>query len=180
MLRHLTAIGVIVALTAVSAVVAGAVPELVGAPKCKVCHKAKTGDQWGIWSGSAHAQAFAVLAGPEARTIAAAQGLDDPQTAEACLRCHTTHGFLGRDTGVDAKAKYADSEGVGCESCHGPGSAYKPRKVMEDPQAARAAGLARPLDESFCIRCHNAESPTFDGFDFAAGWDQIKHPVPGD
>jgi hypothetical protein len=42
-----------------------------------------------------------------------------------------------------------------CESCHGPGSEYKSKKIMEDPAAARAAGLVVPTSE-FCATCHVA------------------------
>ena len=42
-------------------------PEIIGAPKCKGCHKAKTGDQWKIWIESAHARAFETLASEEAK-----------------------------------------------------------------------------------------------------------------
>jgi hypothetical protein len=152
--------------------------ELIGAPKCKACHKAKTGDQWGIWEGSAHAGAFATLASDEAKKVAADKGLGDPQTEAACLKCHTTKAFLGADVVVDAKGKYEDAEGVGCEACHGPGSDYKSKKVMEDSAAAKEAGLIMNKSEEFCVKCHNEESPTFKGFVFAERWDAIKHPAP--
>jgi len=160
----------------VSEAVAG--HELVGAPSCKMCHKAKTGDQWKIWTESAHASAFETLASEEAKKIAADKGLGDPQKEEACLKCHTTHAFLGKDTVVATKNKYKDSEGVGCEACHGPGSDYKKKKIMVDSEAAKAAGLLMVKEEAHCAKCHNEESPTFKGFDFAKRWEQIKHPVP--
>jgi hypothetical protein len=153
--------------------------EIIGAPKCKSCHKAKTGDQWKIWTDSAHAGAFATLASDEARKIAADQGLGDPQQEGACLKCHATRASLGADAAVSEKAKYADSEGVGCESCHGPGSDYRPKKIMTDPQAAIAAGLVMDKTAAACTRCHNEESPTFKGFDFEKRWAEIAHPVPG-
>ena len=152
--------------------------ELIGAPKCKMCHKAKTGDQWKIWTESAHAGAFTTLGSDESKAIATEMGLGDPQTEEACLKCHTTQGFLGRDVVVNAKGKYKDDEGVGCEACHGLGSDYKSKKVMSDPEAAKAAGLVMPKSEEFCVKCHNEESPTFKAFDFAANWEKIEHPVP--
>lgn len=153
--------------------------EIIGAPKCKTCHKAKTGDQWKIWTESAHAGAFATLASDEAGKIAADQGLGDPQQEAACLKCHATRASLGADVAVSEKAKYADSEGVGCESCHGPGSDYKPKKIMTDPEASRAAGLVMNNTEEACTNCHNEESPTFKGFDFEERWAEIAHPVPG-
>jgi hypothetical protein len=152
--------------------------EIIGAPKCKGCHKAKTGDQWKIWTESAHARAFNTLASEEARKIASDQGLDDPQAEEACLKCHATRASLGAGAVVSGKANYTDSEGIGCESCHGPGSNYKPRKIMIDPQAAALAGLVMDSSAGACIQCHNEESPTFKGFDFEKRWAEINHPVP--
>jgi hypothetical protein len=151
--------------------------EIVGAPKCKSCHKVKTGDQWQIWTESAHARAFETLASEKARGISAKMGLGDPQTEDACLKCHATRASLGAGVVVSEKANYTDSEGVGCEACHGPGSDYKARKVMLDPEAARAAGLVM---NTGCRKCHNKESPTFRKFDFEAQWLAIAHPVPGD
>ena len=156
---------------------ANASPELIGASKCKVCHKAKTGDQWKIWTESAHARAFETLASEEAGKIVSDMGLGDPQQEEACLRCHATKAYLGGGAVVSEKGKYADSEGVGCEACHGPGSDYKSQKVMKDAEAARAAGLVMVKAAEACTSCHNEESPTFRNFDFEARWAEIAHPV---
>jgi Cytochrome c554 and c-prime/Cytochrome c7 and related cytochrome c len=155
-------------------------PEIIGAPKCKTCHKAKTGDQWKIWTESAHARAFETLASGQSRKIASEKGLGDPQQEGACLKCHVTKASLGTETVVNEKGKYADSEGVGCESCHGPGSDYKSKKVMVDPEAARAAGLVMIETADGCTQCHNEKSPTFKGFDFDKRWAEIAHPVPSE
>lgn len=152
--------------------------EIIGAPKCKTCHMAKTGDQWKIWTESAHAGAFETLGTEEARKIATAEGLADPQQEYACLKCHATRASLGAGAVVSEKGGYTDNEGVGCEACHGPGSGYKSNKIMKDPQAARAAGLVMDKTVDGCRRCHNEESPTFKGFDFEARWAEIAHPVP--
>ena len=152
--------------------------DIIGAPKCKSCHKAKTGDQWKIWTESAHARAFDSLASDEAKKIAADMGLGDPQLEDACLKCHATRAFLGAGVVISDKANYNDDEGVGCEACHGPGSDYKAKKIMTDPEAARAAGLISDKSASACTRCHNEESPTFAGFNFMASWAEIAHPVP--
>jgi hypothetical protein len=160
--------------------VAVADPEIIGAPKCKVCHKAKTGDQWKIWTESTHAGAFETLASEKSRKIAAEKGLGDPQLETACLKCHATQASMGAGVLVNEKGNYSDSEGVGCESCHGPGSDYKPKKIMEDTEAAKAAGLVMIKTADGCTKCHNAESPTFKGFDFEARWADIAHPVPGE
>jgi hypothetical protein len=157
---------------------AAASHEIIGAPKCKVCHKAKTGDQWKIWTESAHARAFETLASEESSKIATDLGLGDPQQEVACLKCHTTLASLGGGAVVYEKANYTDSEGVGCEACHGPGSEYKARKIMIDPDAAMAAGLVMDRGAENCTSCHNEESPTFKGFDFEQRWAEIAHPVP--
>lgn len=155
-----------------------ATPEIIGSPKCKMCHGAKTGDQFGLWEKSSHAQAFAVLATDAAKKIAADKGLGDPQKEDACLKCHTTHGFLGKAVVINATAKYDNAEGIGCEACHGAGSEYKSKAVMEDHAAYVAAGGQNPKNAEFCTKCHNAESPTFKAFEFEKAWEQIKHPVP--
>ena len=153
-------------------------PELVGAPKCKICHKAKTGDQWGIWEASSHAKAYETLASDEAKKIATEKGLGDPQQAAECLVCHVTQAFLGGEVKVSAKGKYVDAEGIGCEACHGPGSAYKSKKIMVDSEAAAAAGLQIVKGAEFCQQCHNEKSPTFKAFDYEKRWAEIAHPVP--
>jgi c(7)-type cytochrome triheme protein len=94
------------------------------------------------------------------------------------LKCHVTKASLGAGAVIHEKAKYADSEGVGCESCHGPGSDYKSKKVMVDPEAARLAGMLMIENAEGCTQCHNEESPTFKGFDFDKRWAEIAHPVP--
>jgi hypothetical protein len=150
-------------------------PMLIGAEKCKICHK-KNGDQWGIWEASKHAQAFTILASDAAKEVATAKGIADPQKAPECLKCHTTHAFLGSDVPLDPKGKYADTEGVGCETCHGPGSEYKSMSVMKDREQAIAAGLLLQGEEH-CVKCHNEESPTYKPFTFEERWAVIAHPV---
>ncbi len=149
--------------------------ELVGASKCKSCHK-KIGNPYQIWLDSEHSKAFETLATPEAKTIATDKGLGDPQKEEACLKCHVTRVFLG-DPAVNEKGKYVDTEGVGCEACHGAGSDYKKKSIMKDHDAAVAGGMTREKSEAFCTKCHNEESPTFKAFDFEKQWAEIDHPI---
>jgi hypothetical protein len=135
---------------------------------------ARTGNQLATWQDSAHAQAYAALATPEALAFGAERGIENPQQSGECLRCHQTA------YGVDAALiteHFDPTLGVQCESCHGPGSNYSPRATMRDREAAIAAGLVIP-DEATCRGCHNEESPTFQGFDFAAASALIAHPNP--
>ncbi len=167
----LLAVAVMVATTALAA----DEHTLIGTKKCGMCHKAKTGDQYGIWQKSKHAHAYETLKSEESIAIAKKKGLGNPWEEEECLACHTTQHFTKAKTA--ARSKYVLEEGVGCEACHGPGSDYKSRKVMKDHDAAVAAGLMFP-DEKFCLKCHNEKSPTFKGFDYKERWAQIAHPLP--
>ena len=84
-----------------------------GAAKCKTCHnKPAEGAQYDQWMSTKHAKAFATLASDESKAIAKEKGIADPQTADACLKCHVTgHGAAAALLGE----KYAKTEGVTCE-----------------------------------------------------------------
>jgi len=135
--------------------------EYVGAAKCKMCHnKPTTGAQYKIWSESKHAHAMESLKGDEKK---------DPK----CLKCHSTAGAVSEDL----IATITVDEGVSCESCHGPGSAYKSNSIMKDLAKAKENGLIIPTKE-LCVKCHNSESPNFKGFDFDEYMKKIAHPIP--
>ena len=107
----------------------------VGVDKCKTCHKKPDqGEQFTIWEKSAHAKAFKTLQGEEAAKIAKEKGLKTAAyEAPECLKCHVT----GYDAPADKKeSKFSAEDGVQCESCHGPGSEYKSKKIMQDRKAA--------------------------------------------
>jgi hypothetical protein len=151
----------------------------IGAAKCKMCHKkAEAGEQYLIWEKSAHAKAYEVLAGEKAMEVAKAKGIENPQEADECLKCHVTgHGAPAELLGT----KYTVTEGVGCESCHGAGGDYYKKKtmvgVMTGEIEAASVGLTTP-DEKTCVKCHNEESPTFTGFKFEEKVKNIAHPIP--
>lgn len=168
--------GALVLLASASAAsAAGPAHAYVGAEKCKMCHNAPTkGMQFTKWSESKHAQAFAVLATEDAKKVAAAKGIADPQKAPECLKCHVAgHGAPAEML----KDKYKAADGVSCEACHGPGADYWNMAVMKDRAKAVAAGMTVPTEET-CKTCHNAESPTFKGFDYAVMLAKIAHPNP--
>jgi hypothetical protein len=151
----------------------------LGVEKCKMCHKtAAQGEQHPIWLKSQHAKAYETLAGEKAKEFAKARGIENPQTATECLKCHVTA------HGVDAKLlgpKYQITDGVGCESCHGAGGNYSKSKTMKAVTKREvkpaSVGLTIP-DEKTCVKCHNKESPSFTGFDFKKMVAKIAHPVP--
>ena len=147
----------------------------VGVSKCGMCHKAKAkGNQLAQWQESAHAQAYATLATDAAKAVAKKAGVSDPQKSPKCLECHVTA------YGVDKKllgAKYSVEDGVGCESCHGPGSDYMKMSTMKDQEKAVAAGMVVPTEKT-CVKCHNEKSPTYKKFVFKDRVAQVAHPRP--
>jgi hypothetical protein len=150
----------------------------VGVKKCRSCHKKKDiGNQYKVWQEGKHSKAYEVLATEDAKKVGAKVGVDDPQTSDQCLKCHVTgYGLPAERFGK----KFDKAEGVGCESCHGPGSGYRKKKVMIDHDLSVAKGLVE-IDEKVCLQCHNDESPTFDPakpFDYAERSKESAHPVP--
>ena len=155
--------------------------QYIGVEACGKCHKRKsTGDQLGQWMASKHAKALATLASEEAKKIATAKGIADPQKEGACLKCHVTgHGIDPSLIMPPAEGKkgFLVEEGVQCEACHGAGSLYEGRKVMKSREQSVANGLIIP-DEKTCLTCHNKESPTFVSFDYKEAVKKIAHPNP--
>ena len=120
-----------------------------GRTACRRCHLA----QFRSWQRTPHAGAFETL--PE-------ENRGDPN----CVRCHVTG--LGQPGGFTSIEETPNLANVTCEACHGPGSLYRDEDIMQDRDAAIAAGLRIP-DEQTCLSCHNDESPTFPGsFDYEA------------
>lgn len=177
MKRFSTGLAVFIAIALVVAFTGSAAADhsYVGAKGCKACHMSpKKGAQFKIWEESKHAQAYKTLATDQAKEVAAAKGIDNPQESPECLKCHVT------GHGADAslfEATYSKEEGVGCESCHGAGKDYKNMKIMKDLEAAKANGLVIP-DEQVCTTCHNEESPTYKPFNFEERKAAIAHPRP--
>ena len=151
----------------------------VGVDKCKICHKKqKKGDQYRIWKESLHSKAFDTLGNEKAKEYAKERGIDNPQTAEECLKCHVT--AYGIDKQYLGK-KYKMTDGVGCESCHGAGGDYYKLKTMKaittGKQKAASVGLIIP-NEKVCIKCHNDESPAYKEFKFEEFVKKIVHTIP--
>ena len=140
-----------------------------------MCHNSPAkGAQYTKWSENKHAHAFATLASEEAKKIATAKGIADAQKADECLRCHVTGHGQPADKLTD---KYNAAQGVTCESCHGAGADYWKMEVMKDQAKSIAGGMVLPKEEN-CKTCHNADSPSFKGFDYAAASAKIAHPNP--
>lgn len=148
------------------------VPKFVGADECGRCHNSKaTGQQLQVWRAGPHGGAYKILGTDAAKQVAAKFGIMDPQNSMKCLRCHTT--ACG-----ESKTRFGDhfkpTDGVQCESCHGAGEHYAKIDQMIDSGKATTAGLVDP-GPSVCQRCHNAEGPTFKGFDYKTAVQKIRH-----
>jgi hypothetical protein len=140
-----------------------AAPTYVGARKCRPCHL----KQFTTWEKTKMAKSFDVLKPGAKAAEKKAAGLDPAAdyTADAkCLPCHTT-GYQQPGGFTSLKAT-PDLVGVGCESCHGPGSDYI-AKNKSSLQAAKeykradilASGLVVPNADTCMKTCHNEKSP---------------------
>ena len=99
------------------------------------------GYQFSKWRMGPHARAYAVLASPRGYALAKEAGLSgDPQTRKECLSCHTTGASFDQQSFLGT---FQARDGVQCESCHGPGSAYSTEDIMRDPAASLRPGAVR-------------------------------------
>lgn len=139
----------------------------VGVATCggTTCHGRSNGDgprvrqdEVMLWqdpatAAGAHSRAFAVLREPRSRAIAERLGLGEATGAPMCLGCHATPGGA---RGI----RFQTTDGVGCESCHGPAGGWLSSHytVGGTHQANVRNGLV-PLDNprvraETCLNCH--------------------------
>jgi len=169
-MRHAPYLALVVILVVIAAVVKPASSEkqkydYVGMQDCSKCHGTSAlGNQVSVWLTTPHARAARVLRTERASLIAKKVNVSNPSEDPACLKCHTTGG---------GKNQKLSSEGVGCEACHGPASAYgeitnhAPYGDKEkDYLRAQSFGMYKiigidgiKLRERMCRRCHTLERP---------------------
>jgi len=104
-------------------------------------------------AAGAHSRAWSVLRDDRAQAIGRRLGIGDPATAPVCLGCHATP---AGPRGI----RFQTSDGVGCESCHGPAAGWVSSHyaVGGTHQANVSRGLV-PLDNprvraARCLDCH--------------------------
>lgn len=112
-------------------------------------------------SSGAHSRAYAALASPRGRQIAERLGLGPATAATECLGCHAT--FAPQ---ASRGPRFQLSDGVGCESCHGPASGWLAVHYAKPATHGSnvAAGLI-PLDRpqvraKVCLDCHYGSAKT--------------------
>lgn len=116
----------------------------LGAAACQECHP----EAYESWAGSPHANAMASLA------------KDDKKKDAACVKCHATAKQSGPPPSEISEFHILD--GVGCESCHGPGEKHAANPTTENIEAL---GEDCPVCviEAVCTSCHTQEwDPTWD------------------
>ncbi len=119
----------------------------IGNDDCAVCHN----KIFRHWEGTSHATAY--------ETLVKAEHEYDPE----CIECHVTG--LNYFTGFETIESTPGLRGVGCESCHGPGSNHKETQSKDYGKA----------DVEICEICHEDEhSPNFE---FKEYWQKIIHPL---
>ena len=156
-------------------------PPYDGLKKCKSCHES----QYDSWLETDHGQAMKSLEPGEEVEAKEKAGLDpdeDYTEDPDCVGCHVT-GFR-KDGGYEIDLsnrlkKYL--QGVGCESCHGPGSRYKhnhkdaAKKFEESQETTSRQELAAIgqvfTDKEFEERC-NACHLNYEG----SPWPHAKEP----
>jgi hypothetical protein len=103
----------------------------------------------------AHSRAYAALASPRGKQIAATLGIGAATSAPQCLGCHATYVPEAR-----RGARFHTSDGVGCESCHGAASGwitthYAKAATHGSNVAAGMIPLDRPQPRArVCLDCH--------------------------
>ncbi len=147
-------------------------PSYVGSHVCMSCHSGgESGGAYVRWISSRHAAAYWRLATDWSLFLAHQrpyfQDVTDPRADARCLLCHTT---AAQDPDALFVQTFGREQGVGCEACHGPGSAYIDPQVMANRAAFVEAGGLVP-NENTCLQCHR--NP--DRFSFEEWWPRIAH-----
>ncbi len=145
----------------------------IGSSACAECHdSAEKGFAFSRWQITPHARAYASLGTPEAARMAVQTGVTaDPQRSAACLKCHSTAFHRAAAGTADS---YSILEGVGCESCHGPGSSHATERAART-QGAVAAERMVAVRETACLSCHGQAHGK--PFDVKAAMPLIAHPA---
>lgn len=155
-----------IAVTAIAADVPGGPPQYTGPGSCASpsCHggvapRSDTSvwqNEYSTWVvKDKHAQAYSVLSNPVATRMAKILGLQSADTAPKCLACHAL------DVPADQRARTFDaSDGVSCESCHGPASKWLGPHTTKNwtHQQSVEAGMRDERDliqrSETCLACH--------------------------
>lgn len=132
---------------------AAELPRYVGQQVCVRCHAKEQAPPCRIRPIPEHRRSFRALSQPEAGEIAALCGVvGDPKRSVICLGCHAAAAEAGPRWTLDS---FSLSDGVQCESCHGPGSLHdRAHRSGVLPIAGARRGSMRSLHQPSCRTCH--------------------------
>jgi cytochrome c554/c'-like protein len=142
-------------------------PKFLGAPSCSSssCHggAGANKDQYLVWSkyDYHHARPYATLETARAEHIAEALKLGDPTRSAACTACHAPLQTVPNNL-LSEGLKISD--GVSCESCHGPAEHWLRGHTRHDwTHADRVRAGMRDLRNLYvrantCVACHQTLS----------------------
>src|SRR5262249_11517569 len=112
-------------------------------------------NEYSTWvTKDAHFKALHSLDNPVSQRMGRILGIGNPATSPKCLTCHSLA------VPPEEKVREFDLEGVSCESCHGPASAWLESHMLKGwtPQKSYALGmvdLSDPTGRSEkCLSCH--------------------------
>jgi hypothetical protein len=144
----------------------------IGSEKCGKCH----GHAYDIWKKTAHAHAY--------KTLVEEKFPSNRQYDPECIVCHTV-GF-GYQGGYENEKKTPHLKNVGCENCHGPGSAHA--KNPTDPtwqmrinpwKYIKPKNKREDAMDQVCQKCHDAENDVhYTPNGFKKKWPLVEHTTP--
>ncbi len=165
----LATLALLVGLPQDSALQAQAAYSQTGVASCagSTCHGRSEGngavvrqDEIATWQApssvsGAHSRAHAVLSGYRGQQIARSLGWDSAANRAECTGCHASTAGAG-----EAGPRFLQSDGVGCESCHGAAAGWiATHYEVGGTHAANVANGLIPLDQPqvrarLCLDCH--------------------------
>jgi hypothetical protein len=143
----------------------GGVHEGIAACSGSACHGRLVRRDHGVWlneipvwqdiasPAGAHSRAWQVLEQPRAEAIARRLGLSSAESAPMCLGCHL-------DPAEARGPKFQESDGVGCEACHGGAKSWLASHYVlgtrhADNVARGMVALEDPRQRAqVCLDCH--------------------------
>ncbi len=137
----------------------------VGSQACVACHA----EDHAAWAAGPHGKAMDTLrkipvVAPEGEALP-----PGPHENGECVRCHATPLEVRSGAPSQKVADYRHSEGVGCESCHGPGAAHVAAGGGKDNIEGLGESCPVCVLEAICTSCH---TPQWD-----RGWELEKRLV---
>ena len=139
-------------------------PWYIGQTQCAMCHS----DIVLMLQETKHVHAYETLV------------VEEQHRSAACLPCHVV-GYETPDRGgFNVFEKAPETQGVKCESCHGPGEYHalmmsgQPAPSDATEQGRTASGLLPVTpNASSCVNCHDELNSV--GFSFEKYWPRIQH-----